>query len=342
MPAGSTVTVSADLWYDIEANYDYLYAEYSTDGGATWTQIGQPVTGSGTKWATKRWSYKPADATAPTLFQVRYATDGGVNEAGAFLDNISVKIGQTVVATDGAEQGDNGWTVKGWKASTGTEVTNAERYYLLENRQYVGYDTTLAEGPYQFSEAYTRPDWVEHFPFQNGMLVWMVDQGYADNNVSTHPVPDTPCRSTCAPTRSRTRTAPARATDVSRSTRRSGSRRRRDLPPQGGRTQGRHVCRHPAPARRRSRACRPSTTPTHWPTTRRCAAELGEGGRGGRQGDGRQGQGGVLTVSRSPTPPVATPERLTHTGRGPGNIAGAPSARSRTGTASGRDQGASG
>ena len=143
MPAGSSVTVSADLWYAIEANYDYLYAEYSTDGGATWTQVGQPLTGSGTKWASKKWSYRPADSTRPTLFQFRYATDGGVNEAGAFLDNISVKVGQTSVLSDGAEAGDNGWTVKGWKVSTGTEVTNAERYYLLENRQYVGYDQTL-------------------------------------------------------------------------------------------------------------------------------------------------------------------------------------------------------
>ncbi len=186
VPAGSSVTVSADLWYDIEANYDYLYAEYSTDGGASWTQIGQPVTGSGTKWAAKRWSYR-TDGSAPTLFQFRYATDGGVNEAGAFLDNISVKVGQTVDVQDGAESGDNGWTVKGWKASTGTEVTDAERYYLLENRQYVGYDDTLRTGPYQFSYPYTAPDKVQHFPFQNGMLVWYVNHGYADNNVATHP-----------------------------------------------------------------------------------------------------------------------------------------------------------
>ncbi len=82
----------------------------------------------------------------PTLFRFRYATDGGVNEAGAFLDDISITSGQTDVLTDGAENGDNGWTVKGWKASTGTEVIDAERYYLLENRQYVGYDATLPGG----------------------------------------------------------------------------------------------------------------------------------------------------------------------------------------------------
>ena len=35
--AGGNVTVTASAWYEIEAGYDYLYAEYSTDGGANWT-----------------------------------------------------------------------------------------------------------------------------------------------------------------------------------------------------------------------------------------------------------------------------------------------------------------
>jgi immune inhibitor A len=56
----------------------------------------------------------------------------------------------------------------------------------MENRQYVGYDATLKTGPYQFSEGVTRPDWVEHFPYQTGMLVWLVDEAYADNNTITH------------------------------------------------------------------------------------------------------------------------------------------------------------
>ena len=185
VPAGSSVTVSADLWYDIEENFDFLYAEYSTDGGSTWTQAGAPLTGSAPKWAAKKWTYKPAGG-AQSQFRFRYATDGGFNLAGAFIDNIGIKVGKTYSFTDGAESGANGWVVDGWKASTGSEVTNAPRYYLLENRQYVGYDHTLEVGPYQFSEAVTRPDWVERFPYQTGLLVWMVDQGFADNNTITH------------------------------------------------------------------------------------------------------------------------------------------------------------
>jgi immune inhibitor A len=184
VPAATSVTVSADLWRAIEENFDYLYAEYSTDGGAHWTTLAT-LTGDATKWTSKKWSYKPAGGAA-SLFRFRYATDGGFNEAGAFIDNISVTAGKSYSFTDGAEAGANGWTANGWKVSTGTEVTNAERYYLIENRDYVGYDHTLQVGPYQFSEAYTRPDWVERFPYQTGMLVWLVDQGYADNNTIDH------------------------------------------------------------------------------------------------------------------------------------------------------------
>ena len=180
IPAGST-TVSAAAWYDIEAGYDYLYAEYSTDGGTAWTQVGTPVDGSSRgRWTTLRYSFTmPADG----LFRFRYKTDSGVHLTGAFLDDIAVNGAvDPVAATGGA------WSPSGlWSRSTGTDTRVTERYYLLENREYAGYDATLQTGPYQFSEAYTRPDWVEHFSFQNGMLVWYVDDSYADNNVAQHP-----------------------------------------------------------------------------------------------------------------------------------------------------------
>ena len=69
----------------------------------------------------------------------------------------------------------------------GTTNKDYPRFYLVENRVYSGYDTTLQTGPYNFGWADTKPDWVERFPYQNGMLVWYVDGSYADNNTSTHP-----------------------------------------------------------------------------------------------------------------------------------------------------------
>lgn len=183
--AAGTVKVTASGWYDIEAGYDYLYGEYSLDNGQTWQRAAAPIDGTSRGWENLSWSYRPNGA--PSLFRFRYQTDGGVNEAGAFLDSIVVTADRSVVLNDGAESGDNGWTVKGWSISTGTDVRESKQYYLLENRGYAGYDTTLQQGPYNFSEAYSRPNWVEFFPYQDGMLVWFADKSYADNNTSQHP-----------------------------------------------------------------------------------------------------------------------------------------------------------
>ncbi|MFD7444824.1 immune inhibitor A domain-containing protein [Streptomyces sp. NPDC059909] len=187
LPAASRITVTAKAWYDIEKNFDYLFAEYSLDGGTSWVRAGSPVDGdSAGKWTTLRFSY---DASGkPSLFRFRYQTDGGVHFAGAFLDDIAFAAGGTTLVADDVEQGLNGWTADGrWKISTGTESATYPRYYLVENREYVGSDKLLAEGPYQFSKGVTAPDWVEFFRFQNGMLVWYVDRSFDDNNVSAHP-----------------------------------------------------------------------------------------------------------------------------------------------------------
>ena len=59
--------------------------------------------------------------------------------------------------------------------------------YVGEFRQYRGYDATLKTGPYNFGWATERPDWVERFPYQNGLLVWYADGAVEDNNTSEHP-----------------------------------------------------------------------------------------------------------------------------------------------------------
>ncbi|WP_424851847.1 immune inhibitor A domain-containing protein [Streptomyces sp. SAI-170] len=187
LPASSRVTVTAQAWYDIEADYDYLFAEYSLDGGTTWQRIGSAVDGdSAGKWTTLRYSYDAGGK--PSMFRFRYQTDGGVHLTGAFLDDIAFTGGGSTLFADDVEQGANGWSAQGrWKISTGSETATTAQYYLVENREYVGWDKLLAEGPYQYSRAFTRPEWVEFFKFQNGMLVWYVDESYDDNNTSQHP-----------------------------------------------------------------------------------------------------------------------------------------------------------
>lgn len=185
VPAQSRVTVTANAWYDIEANYDFLYGEYSTDGGRTWKSAGRALSGAAA-WGQVRYSYDAAGLES--LFRFRYQTDGGVHNPGAFIDDVKISAGKTVILSDDVESGAGTWTAGGqWQLSSGSVTQTTEQYYLVENREYVGYDATLAEGPYAFTHSITKPNWVDFFKYQNGMLVWYIDDSYADNNVSAHP-----------------------------------------------------------------------------------------------------------------------------------------------------------
>ncbi|MEU0223965.1 immune inhibitor A domain-containing protein [Streptomyces sp. NPDC006284] len=189
-----------DGWYDIEANYDYLYTEVSTDDGANWTAVdgtvdGQPVPRDaadkpalhGTLDGHKKFAYS-LDAYAGQKVDVRfrYQTDGGVAQKGFTADAITVTADGQALFTDNAETADAAWTATGFSRVGASFTKDYAQYYLAENRQYVSYDKTLKTGPYNFGFT-ERPDWVEHYPYQNGLLIWKWDTSQADNNTSQHP-----------------------------------------------------------------------------------------------------------------------------------------------------------
>ncbi|MCZ0988961.1 immune inhibitor A domain-containing protein [Streptomyces diastatochromogenes] len=197
----SSAALTLDGWYDIEANYDYLYAEVSTDGGANWTALDGTVDGqaiprdasgapalTGTVDAYKKLSYS-LDAYAGKKIDVRfrYQTDGGVAQKGFAADEITLTADGATVFSDNAESADAGWTVSGFSRIGASFTKDYAQYYIAENRQYVSYDKTLKVGPYNFGFSTTRPDWVEHYPYQNGLLIWKWDTSQADNNTSVHP-----------------------------------------------------------------------------------------------------------------------------------------------------------
>ncbi|MDQ8705734.1 immune inhibitor A [Streptomyces sp. LHD-70] len=194
---------SLDLsgWWDIEANYDYAYAEVSTDGGASYTPIdgtadGKPIPRDGgdkpalhgSSDGYKKLSY-PLDAYAGKKIDLRfrYQTDGGTSLKGFAADGISVTADGEKLFSDDAEGDDNGWTKKGFDRIGESFTKDYPQYYLAENRQYVSYDKTLKSGPYNFGWAKTRENWVEHFPYQNGLMIWQWDTSQADNNTGVHP-----------------------------------------------------------------------------------------------------------------------------------------------------------
>ena len=196
----TSATLTAKAWYEIEQDYDYAYAEASTDGGAHWTVLDGTFDGraipdneggkaglTGTPAAWGDLAY-PLDAFAggPVKIRFHYVTDGGLHYRGLALDNIAVTADGTPVFTDDAESADSAWTADGFQRITGSVTADYAQYYVAENRQYVSYDTTLKTGPYNFGFT-SRPNWVEHFPYQNGLLIWYWDTSQTDNNVSVHP-----------------------------------------------------------------------------------------------------------------------------------------------------------
>ncbi|MGW5241924.1 immune inhibitor A domain-containing protein [Monashia sp. NPDC004114] len=207
LPAGS-VSLSAKARYNIEQDWDYAFLRVSTDNGATWTYVNTNLSsstdpngqnqGHGITGVKADWTDLTADLSAwagqTVTLQFRYWQDvaqvgqPGVSTPppGLQLDAIAIS-GQPL---DGAES-DAGWTFdpadgSGFRASSGTVTQKFFNAYVAENRQYDGYDTSLATA-YNFGFLNTTPDMVESYPYQNGLLVSYWDSSMADNNVGDHP-----------------------------------------------------------------------------------------------------------------------------------------------------------
>ncbi|MFV0285878.1 MAG: immune inhibitor A domain-containing protein [Demequina sp.] len=190
---GAALTFQAR--YDIESGYDYFYVE--VDSGSGYVPIQGSLTTTEDIFATDGTEADWVDATydlsafagQDVSLRLRYTTDGGVagNDPdvvdGIFLDSIAVDG----VFADGAEDGDNGWTVDGFTA-VGTESTESyPNYYIAANRTYTSYDKYLKTGPYFFGYASTKPDFVDHYSYQEGLLISYWDLSYADNDTFAHP-----------------------------------------------------------------------------------------------------------------------------------------------------------
>jgi immune inhibitor A len=187
LPAGAAL--DAKVNYGIEEGYDFANVIVSTDGGATWQTVPTNLSNStvepnGIEGFSNGWVDLHVDLSAFTgnvMLGFAYNSDGGVNFDGFMIDNIQV----TGAALDGAEA-DAGWTFTGFRVTTGTEEKEYSQYYVAEFRTYKGYDKGLKVGPYYFGYP-TMPDFVDHFAYQDGMLLNYWDTSQADNNTGLHP-----------------------------------------------------------------------------------------------------------------------------------------------------------
>ncbi|MEU5939484.1 immune inhibitor A domain-containing protein [Micromonospora sp. NPDC047548] len=202
----STAALSMKGRYSIEAGFDYLFFEASLDGGTTWTALPATVDGkalppvskndprpalsgsSAGKWVDIN---IPMDIAAGKTAQFRfhYLTDGGLSAGGFYGDNITVTADGQTLLSDGAEAGAGDWALKGFSIVEETYKRKFDNYYIAGNRSYVSYDQYLKTGPYYFGYANTRPDHVDHYAYQTGLLISYWNLRWADNDTGAfgHP-----------------------------------------------------------------------------------------------------------------------------------------------------------
>ncbi|MEU5696476.1 immune inhibitor A domain-containing protein [Actinosynnema sp. NPDC020468] len=194
----TSASLSLKARFEIEQDFDYLYVEAANADGS-WTQLDGTVDGkpfirdsgdapaisgsSAGKWVDVK---VPLDAYAGknTKLRIAYRTDGGLALQGFFADEITVTADGAPLFTDGAETG-TGWTLKNFRATGGSETKAFDQFYIASNRTYESYGKYNKTGPYRYSFP-DKPRWVEHFPYQDGLLVSLWDTAYLDNNTSEH------------------------------------------------------------------------------------------------------------------------------------------------------------
>ncbi|TDW54926.1 immune inhibitor A domain-containing protein [Kribbella pratensis] len=197
LPAGQPASLTFQANWDIEDcgpdPCDYAYVDVNDGSGfktikgsITKDAEGNGIDGKSNGWVPATFDLSAYAGKTITL-QFRYATDPAAGGIGFFADDIKVTSGSTTVVASGAETSPDGWTLNGFAAVGSSFTTQHDNYYLASNINYVDYDKNLQTGPYNFGWASTLPDKVEHFPYQDGLLIWYWDTSQEDNNTNEHP-----------------------------------------------------------------------------------------------------------------------------------------------------------
>ncbi|MGY2701736.1 immune inhibitor A domain-containing protein [Nocardioides sp. HB32] len=184
--AGGQLT--AEVSYDTEKDYDYWYVESKTassDWAPVPTNLSDDADNNGTSGTTDgEWVDLTADIPADaTGVRFHYVTDPAVAGTGLRVDNVALD-GTTL----GTAETDEGWTLDGFRTTTGHEMQSFMNAYIVDNRQYVGNDNLLSH-VYNFRNVHSlkMSNWVDFLKFQPGALISYWNTEYSDNNVGDHP-----------------------------------------------------------------------------------------------------------------------------------------------------------
>ncbi len=196
LPAGAASLTFKANWQIEDCDTtacDYAYVEVNDGTGykPIAGNITNPAEGNGIDGESGGWVPATFDLSAyagKTIgLQFRYTTDANTGGYGFFADEVKVTSGATTVVDSGAEASPEGWALNGFSSVGSTITTQYDNYYLASHLNYVSYDAHLKTGPYNFGWASSLPDKVEHFPYQDGLLISYWDASQGDNNTNQHP-----------------------------------------------------------------------------------------------------------------------------------------------------------
>ncbi|MDF9399354.1 immune inhibitor A domain-containing protein [Vibrio sp. 1180_3] len=182
IPAGSNAILSFKAWYQIEKDYDFarvLINGQALSGNITTmddpynTGLAPAISGESNGWVdatfdVSQWAGQEVELSFD------YVTDGGLAMEGLYIDDVTLEVDGTQTAIDDAEATST-FIFKGYTVNNGFH--QAPHYYLLQWRSHNDVDQGLANIK-RMGQLMT---------FEPGLLVWYVDESYADNWVGKHP-----------------------------------------------------------------------------------------------------------------------------------------------------------
>ena len=208
VPAGGA-TLTFSEWYELEDSYDFGFVEVSVDGGTSWTALPGAYTtdsdmsgvntGNGITGTTKHYVRETMDLTpfaGNALLRFRLTQDQAVYGLGWCIDDVLVTgaDGTVLLEDPVTEASASLWTVTrtdesgpGWTVSTSTAGGAFRHYYIMEWRNFIGFDSTLYTS-YQFlNPADPLCSTVMFWSHTPGLLIWYRNFAMGNNEAGLHP-----------------------------------------------------------------------------------------------------------------------------------------------------------
>lgn len=174
-------------WYDIETDWDYAYVYVISSQGVTFLKgnittdtnpngqnRGNAITGQSGGWVDAEFDLS-AFAGEVVQLTFLYETDAYEVNPGLYVDDFAIVVDGNVTASANAEGDSDIFGFAGFSKNNG--VTYSDHYYLLEWRTHKGIDHGLSQ-----VHVAGQP-----MPFNEGLIVWYVDNKYTNNWVGIHP-----------------------------------------------------------------------------------------------------------------------------------------------------------